>query len=81
MRLEVSFLNCIFAKKLEEYRIPFQNMCQAMIIIGSNVGVASFARAKGRAAPTRRPPTVLNADAGVVKDRLLVVNFVMLAVI
>ncbi len=51
--------------------------------MGRKIGVASFARAMGRAAPTRRPPTVLNAVAGAVNEILLVVNMlmVMLAVI
>jgi hypothetical protein len=44
------------------------------------IGVACFARTIGRAAPTRRPPTVLNAPAGAVVERALVMNMFMLVV-
>jgi hypothetical protein len=44
------------------------------------IGVACFARRIGRAAPTRRPPTVLNAPAGALVERALVVNVFMLVV-
>lgn len=49
----------------------------AINISGSNIGVASFARAIGRAAPTRRPPTVLNASDGVVNERGFVENMLI----
>jgi hypothetical protein len=45
------------------------------------IGVASLARAIGRAAPTSRMPTVLNAAAGVVNDRPFAVRMLTLAVI
>jgi hypothetical protein len=44
------------------------------------IGVASLARAIGRAAPTSRFPTVLNAAAGVVNDSPFVVKALTLAV-
>ena len=56
-------------------------MSHTINIKGRKIGVASFARAIGRAAPTRRPPTVLNAVAGAVNEILLVLNMLMLAVI
>jgi hypothetical protein len=56
-------------------------VCHAIKIMGSRMGVASFTRVIGRTAPTRRLPSVLNAAAGVVNDRLLAVNVLMLAVI
>lgn len=45
------------------------------------MGVAPFTRAIGRAAPTRRPPTVLNDAAGAVNEKLFVVSMLMPAVI
>jgi hypothetical protein len=67
--------------QLDQIRHQASSKCHAINASDSNIGVASFALAIGRAAPTRRPPIVVNAAAGVVTDRLLVANMLMVAVI